>query len=310
MITHIGSAVRPDSAISHLSPAELPPLIPRPPRWVDLLLGDTRRVSVYGTVQVAVSGGLAQFSHCITDAADLSVEQLRARVTEAYVALGEAMSTFRRHPVRFWNFLPAPGELMGPGLDRYMVFNAGRYDAYARSYGTARAFSDSLATASAVGVGSNDLAIFCLALDMPGTPIENPRQTPSWHYSTRYGPKPPCFARATIVTLEHERRVLIGGTASIVGEDSRHVGDPEEQVDETLTNLRALIAAARGADKPAVGDIARLIDVRVHVPRSNDAALIRSMIETQCLGLTHLEMCHSQLCRPELLVEIEGVAAL
>ena len=237
------------------------------------------------------------------------MEQLRTRVAEAYVAIGEVVSTFRRHPVRFWNFIPAPGELMGPGLDRYMVFNAGRYDAYARWYGTVRTFSDSLATASAVGVGGRDLAIFCLALDTPGTAIQNPRQTPSWHYSTRYGPKPPCFARATVVTHGYERRVLIGGTASIVGEDSRHVGDPEGQVGETLTNLRALIAAARGTDQSA-GDIARLTDVRVYVPRSSDTALIRSMIETQCPGLTRLEMCRSQLCRPELLVEIEGVAAL
>ena len=31
----------------------------------------------------------------------------------------------------------------------------------------------------------------------PGVAIENPRQTPSYHYSRRYGPRPPCFARAT-----------------------------------------------------------------------------------------------------------------
>lgn len=310
MIAHRNTRVRQDSAISHLSAAELPPLVPRPPRWVDLLLGDTRRVSVSGTVQIAVSGEIAQFSTCVVDAANLTVERLRSRVTEAYVAIGEAVSTLQRHPVRFWNFVPSPGEVMAPGLDRYMVFNQGRYDAYARWYGTERAFSHSLATASAVGVGGKNLAIFCVALETHGTPIENPRQTPSWQYSTRYGPKPPCFARATIVRLGHERRILIGGTASIVGEDSRHAGDPEGQVNETLTNLRAVIAAARGAGESAAGDITRLTDARVYVPRSSDTALIRSMIETQCPGLARLEMCCSQVCRAELLVEIEGVAAL
>ena len=49
---------------------------------------------------------------------------------------------------------------MAPGLDRYMVFNAGRYDAYARWYGTPRAFSHALATASAVGVQGADLVDF------------------------------------------------------------------------------------------------------------------------------------------------------
>jgi hypothetical protein len=36
-------------------------------------------------------------------------------------------------------------------------------------------------THSETHVGGKDLAIFCLALDTPGTPIQNPRQTPSWH---------------------------------------------------------------------------------------------------------------------------------
>jgi hypothetical protein len=34
------------------------------------------------------------------------------------------------------------------------------------------------------------------------------------------------------------------------------------------------------------------------------------MIKARCPGLVSLEMCRSQVCRPELLVEIEGVAAL
>ena len=31
--------------------------------------------------------------------------------------------------------------------------------------------------------------------------MENPRQTPSYRYSERYGPSPPCFARATLAAL-------------------------------------------------------------------------------------------------------------
>jgi len=62
--------------------------------------------------------------------------------------------------------------------------------------------------------------------------------------------------------------------------------------------------------QPAAGDIARLTDVRVHGPRSSDTAIIRSIVEAHCPGLTRLKMCGAQLCRPELLVEIQGVAAL
>ena len=37
-------------------------------------------------------------------------------------------------------------------------------------------------------------------------------------HSTRYGPIPPCFSRATIATIGTRRLLLIGGTASIVGD--------------------------------------------------------------------------------------------
>ena len=128
---------------------------------------------------------------------------------------------------------------MVDGLDRYMVFNAGRHDAYSDQCGA-------LGTASAVGIKGSDLSIHCLALEEPGTPVENPRQTPAWQYSARYGPLPPCFSRATIVDLAGRRTLLIGGTASVVGEDSRHAGEFDAQVEETLLNLEALIRTADG----------------------------------------------------------------
>jgi enamine deaminase RidA (YjgF/YER057c/UK114 family) len=291
-------------------PADVPALLPRPPRWVDLLFARPHEVVSSDGVRVTSSGGVALFSTCITEATSLAPARLRASVAETYAGLRRAVLARGRSPVRFWNFVPAPGEPMGAGLDRYMVFNEGRYDAYAQWYGSSEAFSHRLTTASAVGIEGRDLTIYCLALDALGTPVENPRQTPSWRYSPRYGPKPPCFARATIVTLKGQRRLLIGGTASIVGEDSRHPGDPAAQIEETLANVRALMATARGVDAPDTNELDRLTDARVYVPRRQDTAIIRTMIDSQCRGLVDLEVWQSQVCRPELLVEVEGLALL
>jgi hypothetical protein len=270
---------------------------------------------------VSTAGRFARFSTSIGGASRLGAEALRARVTDAYIAIAQAVAARRYYPIRFWNFVPGPDTEMAPGLDRYMVFNAGRYDAYARWHGTSRKFSHALATASAVGVESSDLVICCLTSTAPGTAVENPRQTPSWQYSARYGPKPPCFARATIVSHGRDCQLLIGGTASIVGEDSRHIGDAAGQVEETIANLAALIAAARAGRRPGAPDtigtdvsdatdISRLNDVRVYVARAQDAALIHALVVDRCPGVTRLEMAVSQICRPELLVEIEGVARI
>lgn len=299
-----------DPATAHLLAADVPALPPRPPRWVDRLFARAHDTVSSGGVHVTSSGGIALFRTGVTGATSLTPPRLRASVAGTYATLRRAVLARGLSPVRFWNFVPAPGEPMGPGLDRYMVFNEGRYDAYAQWYGSSDAFSHRLATASAVGIEGGDLAIVCLALDAPGTPVENPRQTPSWRYSPRYGPRPPCFARATIVTLEGQRRVLIGGTASIVGEDSRHVGDPAAQIEETLANVRALIAAARGVDAPDANELDRLTHARVYVRRRRDTAIIGSMIDSECRGLVDREVWQSQVCRPELLVEVEGVALL
>jgi enamine deaminase RidA (YjgF/YER057c/UK114 family) len=240
----------------------------------------------------------------------MSANRLRVEVTRAYFAIADALGRDALHPVRFWNFLPAPGQAMGEGLDRYMVFNAGRYDAYAQWYGTPREFSHSLATASAVGVTSDDYVLYCLASVDPGTPVENPRQTSAWRYSRRYGPKPPCFARATIARIDGRPRLLIGGTASIVGEDSVHVGDVDAQVHETLCNIAALLSAARGTQDSTSARLERLTSIRIYIRDAADAAAILSAVEQKCRDDVNVEAAIADVCRPELLVEIEAVADL
>src|SRR5215208_6094978 len=138
-----------------------------------------------GTVDVTTSGSLALVSISVNGAAAMSAEDLRLEVTRAYLAVATALRRRGLQPIRFWNFLPAPGEQMGDGLDRYMVFNAGRFDAYVEWYGTLCGSSRPLATASAVGVASDDYVLYCLAATSPAAPVENPRQTPAWKYSPR-----------------------------------------------------------------------------------------------------------------------------
>jgi chorismate lyase/3-hydroxybenzoate synthase len=288
----------------------LPHLLPRPPLWVDDALGAcARRQDAQGAVEIVTADPLAVVSTSVPDARAMSADTLRARVADAYIAIGHALTTIGRLPIRFWNFVPSPGEPMGGGLDRYMVFNAGRFTGYAQWLGASNEFGRLLPTASAVGVISDDLVIYCLASDTRGTPVENPRQKPAYQYSRRYGPTPPSFSRATIASLNGRRCLLVGGTASIVGEDSMHEGDANAQLEETLRNLEALIDAG-GSDAPAGTALDRLIDLRVYVARQEDAAAIRSVLDLRCPRADRIELTIAHVCRPELLVEIEGVAEL
>jgi chorismate lyase / 3-hydroxybenzoate synthase len=299
--------------VASIKPVDVQPLIPRPAAWVQTLLGGSSlelRLRT-GIVEVTTSGGLSLLSTSVPAAASMSADDLRIAVTRAYRAVADAIGDASLYPVRFWNFLPSPGTPMGNGLDRYMVFNAGRYDAYAQRYGTPREFSSSLATASAVGVTSDDYVLYCLASKLPGVPVENPRQTPAWRYSRRYGPKPPCFARATIARLGGRPRLLIGGTASILGEDSAHLGDADAQLVETLRNVAALIAAARrDTAESAKALLARMTSLRVYIREAADAATILSTVDRVCGEGRVVEAAIARVCRPELLVEIEAIADL
>jgi enamine deaminase RidA (YjgF/YER057c/UK114 family) len=285
-------------------------LIPRPPHWVEDALGaDARRIETIDPVDIVAAHSLAMLATSVPGARSMSADALRARVADAYIAIGRALTALDRVPIRFWNFVPDPGEPMGDGLDRYMVFNAGRFKGYAQWLCGSNDFGRLLPTASAVGVISDDVVIFCLASDTRGTPVENPRQKPAYKYSTRYGPMPPCFSRATVASINGARRLLVGGTASIVGEDSMHIGDVDAQLEETLRNLEALIDAAL-PDTQAGAALARLLDLRVYVARPEDAGAIRSVLATRCPRAARIELTVARVCRPELLVEIEGIAEI
>src|SRR5687767_5149454 len=127
--------------------------MPVPPRWVDELLGGSAPGDTcHGRVDIRSSGRSAHATTCISGAVHLEPQVLRANVSSAYRAVIDSLAKIGRHPARFWNFIPDIGEPMVDGLDRYMVFNAGRHDAYGDQSGA-------LGTASAVGVNGSDLSI-------------------------------------------------------------------------------------------------------------------------------------------------------
>ena len=108
--------------------------------------------------------------------------------------------------------------------------------------------------------------------------------------------------------------LLVGGTASVRGEDSVHIDDFPSQCRETYVNLAALVSAAIGKKLTASVKLPRLLaafsDLRVYYPdRAHEREIERSIREN-FPNLRGLEMLHADLCRAELLVEVEGVADL
>jgi len=221
--------------------------------------------------------------------------------------------------VRVWNFIPGILDPLGEWDQRYKVFNAGRFNSYSRWYGGRGEFGRRIATASGIGTASDEFTVHALATTNSALPIENPRQVSSYRYSKKFGPLPPCFARATRVecTPRGAPRLLVGGTASIRGETTYHIDDLDLQLEETIKNLAAVVASGLGE----TGDdfslknrcrslLAHYRHLRVYCPRLEDLDPVAARLQLEFENVERMELVQSDLCRKGLLVEIEGWAGL
>lgn len=271
------------------------------PRWVEGHLGPVRRVSDLVSLRCGEVFTLASAEY--PRAGGLSDVETRAGARELFESLFAAISS--RHAVRIWSFIPGINDRFGDSHDRYMAFNAGRHDAMVAHFGSGGALAARVPAATGVGHIGDGLSVHMLACAMPGTHIESPLQRPAYQYSARYGPLPPCFARATRIALP-ERLLLVSGTAAIRGEDTQHVHSAGDQLRLTLENLSALL----NADVPVrAGEriLERFQNIRAYVPKPGSFRDLQDTL-AEAFPVADIEIVTTELCRPELAIEIEGAA--
>jgi chorismate lyase / 3-hydroxybenzoate synthase len=207
--------------------------------------------------------------------------------------------------LRVWNYFSGITEGEGEG-ERYRRFNAGRYSAV----GLSSSVSRSLPAASALGSDAGGFVLCALAGRHPATQIENPRQISASQYPPRYGARSPMFARAALVPNGAGAQLLVSGTASIVGHESLHADDPMAQVEETSRNFDALVATALSAGKArAPYSRVRLESLKVYLRAAADYDRVLPRVR-QLFGTEHPIVLRADICRRDLLVEIEGTYAL
>ncbi len=293
------------------------------PPWVDKLIGScdsiTESVKHGCASQVTYGKEFTLVTVRVSGASHDDALKMQRRTSLAYETIAHEIATsLTHHPIRFWNFIPDIQCEMGGGLSRYMSFNAGRFSAYFDWYADGKEFANSIATATAVGYHGNDLVIHALASARPGVHIHNPRQCPPHEYSTSFGPMPPCFARATVLpsTNSSSSLILIGGTASVNGETSTHLDDVRAQTDETFENMKHLMDSVPSVNHVTGGQqkdfdpvSLRWMDtLRVYYLHQKDQEVIEQMVRRHVPHIEDIEFLRADICRPELLVEIEGTA--
>jgi enamine deaminase RidA (YjgF/YER057c/UK114 family) len=172
---------------------------------------------------------------------------------------------------------------------------------------------------ASTGIGADDVDVVIGAIavstcrkDFIAVPLENPNQTSAFDYGAVYSPQSPKFSRAMAITAGDSCLVFISGTASITESESRFPENPEKQTEQTLDNIAALIDGKnleRHGISGFVSDLSHLKSARVYVKRPNELAVIKKVCG-QRLGNIPILYTIADVCRPELLVEIEGFVAV
>ena len=224
------------------------------------------------------------------------------------------------HLIRTWLYL---GNITGPEgpLERYMELNRARTDFYegvkfGRGHVMAGVRQAVYPASTGIGMCGTGITMSATAVDTDRRdvfllPLENPQQTPVYQYEAVYSPKTPKFVRAMAEAVGDYVVLWISGTASIVSSKTLHAGNPGKQTDQTLTNIELLLSQKNLARHGAPGAGATLRDLaklRVYVKRPQDYPIIRKVCEKRCGKDLPVIYVVADVCRSDLLVEMEGLA--
>jgi chorismate lyase / 3-hydroxybenzoate synthase len=244
---------------------------------------------------------------CLTIAEQSDADEAEAllRATEyAYQEIFAALNeTEHRHLIRVWNYLPEINREAGRD-ERYRLFNSARQMAFRNS---GRATMGSVPAACALGSpAGSPISIYFLAARRPPRMIENPRQTSAYHYPPKFGKHSPIFSRACLWGESANSKLFVSGTASIVGHETIHRGDVIAQTRETMVNIGALLDEANrivGSARYCMEEL----KLKVYVRRASDLPAIEATLSGSLRAETQIVYLQADVCREDLLVEIEAV---
>lgn len=221
--------------------------------------------------------------------------------------------------IRTWLYLGGIVAAEGP-TQRYKELNRARADLYKdvpflAGYQRETRRGPIFPASTGIGTEGRGLIASAIALatdrdDIIATPLENPRQTSAYEYARSYSLQSPKFSRAMALSYGPDMTIYISGTASITNSESRHVGDVVAQTHEALDNIEALISE-ENLDRhglPGFGSsLEGLGRARVYVKRKQDYPRIQAICAKRLSEVPTIYVT-ADVCRPELMVEIEGIA--
>lgn len=219
--------------------------------------------------------------------------------------------------VRQWNYI---GNITGyhNNEQNYQIYNNSRTQFYQKT-----SWPYGYPAATGIGAQFNGLIISCIAFKSTNNkhkriyPLNNPLQIAAHSYSkevligssTTSLKETPKFERAKLIDFANNIFCFISGTAAIRGEYSTHIQSPQKQTELTLDNIEYLISLENLQYNSCPDTSLKICNLRVYIKNRNHYQVIRKTVEIR-FPLIPAIYLFTDICREELLVEIEGICQL
>ncbi|MDP2889911.1 MAG: hypothetical protein Q8P34_13240 [Bacteroidota bacterium] len=281
--------------------------------WVDTLDnitiagGDNYLVLDNGFCRELLTGGIfhADISAPVSVQTNAVFEQIEQILNEAEFPLDSI--------VRQWNYIEDITRIEGD-RQHYQDFNDLRSHFYAKAK-----WCSGYPAATGIGTQCGGVMVEIIAIsgnELINRVLDNPLQIAAHHYSedVLLGEADPAFRRRTTPKFERARvigssgnqTVFISGTAAIRGEASLNEDDVLEQTKVTMANIDYLIS---DGNYPSESTERTYKMLRIYIKTPSMMELVHEYMKKHYPETTQIFIC-ADVCREELLIEIEGVAEI
>jgi len=217
--------------------------------------------------------------------------------------------------VRQWNYI---GHITDMHQDNqyYQAFNNARAQFYEKT-----TWNYGYPAATGIGMMCKGIIVSLIAVanvvESPIFPIDNPLQVPAFAYSEsllvgnslEVKPKAtPKFERGKVIFDGVDTVCFVSGTAAIRGENSMKEMDAAVQTKQTIENIQFLISSENLKLHAVQLDTnMRISNLRIYIKNIEDFKSVKAEIDKVWSVIPAIYL-QADVCRKELLVEIEGTA--
>jgi enamine deaminase RidA (YjgF/YER057c/UK114 family) len=218
------------------------------------------------------------------------------------------------HVFRQWNYIESITDTI-TGSQRYQVFNDVRTLFYNESN-----FIHGYPAATGIGTTAGGVIIDFLASTHDQVwPVKNPQQVDAHKYSSevlgnnklsdKFIKSSPKFERAKAIALNNSIIIYVSGTAAIKGQLSMAQKDAYYQTLITIDNIEQLTSVKNlMAQQIPVSTLSVVepVSFRIYAKTPADILKVQTAFKSKFGKMKNVQYLIADICRPELLVEIEG----